>query len=469
MRLKNISFIFLSIIAGCVLYQDPVVPPIHYPHHFKVTVITKHPHLKNHWWENFHDNQLNQLVNLSIQNNYNYLIAIKNIDIAKTYVTQYESSLFPQINLSYQVSRNKSISSQTGGLSTNVLTGQKSSRLFNLNNLTGSVSYELDVWHQLANTVNQAKALVDASDADSRVVKLILISNVVKTYFQIKTLHANINNLLNQQRIAQNILQLNTAQYQGGLIDVSVLDMAKNQVETIRLNLTSLQNQQQTLMTMLAYLVGEFPENFKVKINDQMPYHFQQLIPSQLPAMMIANRPDIQEAYYTVIAYGYLEKQNIANFLPAFNITGSYGYASSALSHLISAPNAVWSYGLNALQPVLDFGLRKSEYDRSKLQFDSAILNYKNTVITAFQQVDAALGAYQEDHKGLLVQLQDYTNSIHIVNVYYAQYKSGYGDALTYLANKLNLLQSEYILTNQKFAVTEDIIQFYQTIGLGLT
>ncbi len=114
------------------------------------------------------------------------------------------------------------------------------------------------------------------------------------------------------------------------------------------------------------------------------------MIPSGIPAVTIANRPDIQKAYFQVLSTGYLQKQTIANFLPAINLTGTYGYANTALTGLITERNSFWNYGLYATQFVFDYQNRMSQYRRAQYQFEAAILNYKQMAINAYKEVDSA-------------------------------------------------------------------------------
>lgn len=183
---------------------------------------------------------------------------------------------------------------------------------------------------------------------------------------------------------------------------------------------------------------------------------------------MVANRPDIQSAYFQVLSFGYVEKQNIANFLPSFNLTGNYGYASTNFSHLFTSPNVFWNYGLSVLQPLFDYKLRMSEYKRSKYQYESSILTYKKTIINAYQEVNNALLSYQKDHEALSSYQNQVLNSKNKLNAVDAQYQSGYGDYLTYLNNKLAFIQNDYNLINQRLMVAQDVVQVYKTLGLGL-
>jgi multidrug efflux system outer membrane protein len=464
------------LICGCTLYKKPEVPQIKTPLQFKVSLHQINKRLKDNWWENFQDQNLNQLVSRALANNYNYQIAIKNIDIAKTYIAQNKSGLYPQVNLGFNPTRNKAMNvfnNSPKTLPLNVVetsTGLAGSgQIFNLAQLSASVSYEIDIWNQVGNSVHQAEMNTQANTAESQVIKLSLISDVVNTYFQITTLNDNLNNLNQQREIASNILQLTSDQYKSGLIDETSVEDARNQIENINTLITNTTKQERTLENSLAYLVGEYPETFILKTTHSLQgLNCSSLIPSGLPAKMLANRPDIQEAFFQMMAYGYAEKQSIANFLPSFNLTGSYGYASQMLANLISNGNAFWSIGGNVVQPLFDYQLRKSEHERAHLQLQSAILSYKNSVANAFNEIDSALASYQENSKAL-VSLQQVThNNQEKLNLVYSQYQSGLVDYSNYLTLRLAYLQSNYNLINQKLVVMGDIVQVYKTLGIGL-
>ena len=293
------------------MYKKPDVPDIKNPSQFKTKIKVTHAKLNDHWWKNFHDVKLNQLVELAVKNNYSYQVSLKNIQIACTYVMQNVSTLFPQANLSFSSSRNKLASTLSNGFgSTNLVIPNQRASIFNLQQLTGTVSYELDIWNQLRNSIKQAEVNQAGSVADSNVIKLALITNVVDTYLQIKALNANLNNLHNQNKFADEIVKLTNTQFKSGLIDASTLDTVKNQAEIIKSNIYNLEKQQQVLLFTLAYLVGEYPENFAFTIKERLQkLQTAALVPAGIPSEMMANRPDIQSAYYQILSYGYLENE----------------------------------------------------------------------------------------------------------------------------------------------------------------
>ncbi|MFI4954881.1 MAG: efflux transporter outer membrane subunit [Gammaproteobacteria bacterium] len=473
----------LLILTACTLYQKPEVPPLETPEEFKATVQVANHHMENEWWKNFNDEQLNELVSLALKKNYNYQIALKNIEIAQTYVSQNQSYLFPQVNSAFNSSRNKFVPVEfvgsTGGSgalenslnnTAPTTTSPLSGGIFNLQELAASVTYEVDIWNQIRNTVKQAQANVVVSAADSNVVKLTLVSGVVNYYFQIMALDINLDNLHKQYRAAKEITELEKVQYKSGLIDASAVYEAEIQEEGILSNIKNIEKQRQILEYTLAYLISEYPENFSIA-----PHHtlntlpITHLIPAGIPAEMLAMRPDIQAAYFQVLSYGYLEKQTIANFLPTITLTADYGYASTALPQLLQSSSAFWNYGVGVSQFVFDYAIRMSEYERAKYQFESAILNYKNTVVNAYTEVNSALVSYKEDNEALIALQAQYKSSKELLGVADAQYQAGLADYSAYLTTDLSLLQTEYNVTNQQVLIIQDVIQVYKTLGLGLS
>lgn len=457
-----------AILASCTLYEKPDVPAVKTPDHFKVPLkpikITD-AGIKNNWWENFGDNQLNQLVNTGIKNNTSYLVALKNIDIAATYVSQNYSGLFPQVNAGYNLTRNSSNPALVGALGNSV-----SSRPdYNLQELTGTVSYEVDVWNQIRNSVKQAQANQSTSVADANIVKLALITSIVQTYYQIMTLDANINNLHQQYAVASQIVHIYSTQFHSGLIDASAVDNARNVMETANITIAQLQAQKQVLEYTLAYLTGDYPEDFNPEIKNNLnTFNTQKLIPANMSSTMIANRPDVQAAYFQILSFGYVEKQNIANFLPAISLTGTYGYASTALSGLVSAANSYWNFGVFATQFVFDYQTRMSEYNRSKYQYQSAILSYRDALLNSFNEVDSALITYKEDDESLRAYQAQVTNYQDLAKLSSSQFKAGLVDYSIYLTSELNALQSSYNLASHKQVIIQDVIQVYKTLGLGV-
>lgn len=280
----------------------------------------------------------------------------------------------------------------------------------------------------------------------------------------------NLDNLKKQLKDAKEITELTQVQFQSGLIDESLVNSAIIQEEGLVATNTVLEKQQQIVEYTIAYLLGEYPENFIIdtpKTLNSIP--FTQLIPAGIPSTMLAQRPDIQSAYAQMMSYGYLEKQTIANFLPTFVVTGNYGYASNAFSSLLQHSSNFWSFGLSATQSLFDYAIRMSEHKRAQYQFEASILSYKDTVVNAFREVNAALVSYEEDNTALSAMKVQAKTAGEQLSLTDAQYQAGLINYQTYLSSDIALLQSKYQVTSQQLLLAQDIVQIYQTLGMGLT
>ena len=458
------------ILSGCSLFSSPKKIAIKIPKKFKYALKTGNMAVKNDWWKNFGDKDLDILVGKAVKNNLNYLIAIKNIQVAETYVSQNESNLFPVVNFNFSAVRNKLPGYETSLFSGGGSSGGHSTVIYNLNQAGLSASYELDAWNQVNNAIKQAKANAAVSKEDADVVKLTLISNVAQAYFQISALEKSADNLRKQYAAEKEILKLYIFQYKDGLIDAEPVETAKTNLEILKTELNDSIKLQDITKNTLAYYIGKFPEKFKFKFKNDTKtgMDYSNLIPPNIPSEILTQRPDVKEAEYNVLSYAYAKKESLANFFPVLNLTGNYGYASPGLNNFVTDTNSIWSFGLNILAPIFNYKTNISIYKRSKLQYQQAVLNYRNTVINAFSETDSALADYRRDAKTMKSYENNFNYSLKLFHIYGVQYKTGIASRITYLTYKLDMLNAEYNLINQNLLLQEDVIGVYNALGMGL-
>lgn len=467
---KIIAF-YLGVILlpGCTLYQKPIVPSNNPPDAFEVSLEAREfRNLNNTWWRNFNIPELNEVVDKALANNFSYQATLKNIDIAQTYVLQNMTLLFPQLGLDYSYSRNKSIIDVGNAVSAAPqLSG--TSGIIDLQLLTATVNYEIDAWNQVHNSVEQAKADKETAIGNTNIFRLTLISSVVNTYFQIASLNEIIENFSKQYEDAREIAELTQVLYQSGLVDDSSVLTAKNQAESIYVNLKTAEKQRQVYQFTMAYLVGEYPENYQPEIKVRLgDIRYAELVPGAVPAQMLGTRPDVKAAFSSVLSFGFIEKQNIANFLPGLSLSGTYGYANNRISHLIKQSNALWNYGFNMIQLIVDYPQLYAAWKRSEIQYKQAIDNYHNTVINAFAEVDGSIASYKDDILVLDSSKRQLDNSLELVDIASAQYQAGLTDYITYLTTDLTMLQTDYNLTLKELLLTQDVVTLYKALGLGI-
>jgi len=454
-----------TLINGCSLYKAPEVKPIKTPSNFKENLQIRNTLLENEWWKNFHDENLNHLINSAIQNNLRYQIALQNIKVAHTFVTESNINRLPELNVGVN----------TEGFNF----GNNSLRVFNIpvpnpnpnvgfDYLYGSVAYELDIWHQKSNITHIAEVNKQISQTESRKVQLTLISEIVNTYFQIKTLNTMLINFSRQLQIDNERLKIARTQYAHGYTNKTTVDSARSAREQVIGNLSMIRKECKLYTNHLAYLLGEYPEQFNYEIKPLIHVHnFRSLIPPTVPAEVLGNRPDVQRAFLKILSYGYLQKETLADFLPHINLFGYYGNENFSISSLVQS-SALGIYGFNVIEQITGIARNFSRYKRTKVLFAQATLNYKDTVLNAFQEVNNALVAYNEDSRRLISQRNIIKYTFDQLKTARLQYKSGAIDYNTYLQVELSLLQNEYNLDKQNMIMYRDVIQIYKVLGVGV-
>lgn len=455
--MKKLSLLVLPfLLSSCAFYLKPKEVSLYYPKEFKENLKIADTKINKNWWETFNDKDLNYFINLALKNNPDYKIALKNIEIAKTYVLQNGSYLFPMFNLQSTSQRQK--------FSQRTPTGKFIfSKPYTTYDLSVSASYELDLFGKALNAFRASKENVQLSKDEAKAVKIALITNVVNNYYQIVQNAKQIEILRKEIAILKENEKLTEANYKAGLTNYSNVYSSKLALRTLKENLKSLENERKILINAFAYLLGEYPESFKFSIEGAMPKNLE--IPKAVPSYVVANRPDIRETQKNIIIDAYSEKISLANFFPSFNLTGSYGFESNKLTNLITTPSVAWNFGLNILEPIINYGSILAQYKRSKLQLQEDILNYRKTVLNAFKEVDDSLSNYKTDYLIYKLYKKDYEENLKNYDIALANYKAGLINYQALSSYKINYLNSYSKLLAEELKLVQDISSFYNVIG----
>ena len=445
------------ILNSCAFYAKPTNVSIKYPSSFKENLPNQelNTNLKD-WWKTFNDKTLDYYVDLALKNNPNYLIALKNIELSKAYVLENSSVLFPSFNLNASGTKQK--------LSRRTPTGRFFSIApYTTYNLSVSASYEIDLFAKALNAYRYYKENVKISKEEAKAIKNALIMNTVNNYYQIVENAHYIGLLEKELNIAKKNLELAQTNYKAGLTSYQSVDQAKNTLQNLDQIINTYKNQRKVLINAFAYLLGEYPEDFKFSIYGTLPKDFA--IPKAIPSTVLITRPDVKEAMYNVINSAYEKKIALANFFPSFDLTGSYGFQSQQLNNLMTQPSISWNFGLNIIEPILNWNQNLGLYKASKVALAQSILNYRQTVLKAFKEVDDAIAQYKTDTLNYKSLKTTYQNTYDQYNMGLANYKAGIIPYSTLLNYKTNLIEANKALLNQKLALIQDITALYNTLG----
>ncbi len=452
--------VFGAFMSSCAFYAKPQNVSIKYPTTFKEklknTISIKNQELYKNWWKTFDDPTLNYFVDEALKNNPNYLIALKNIELSKAYVLENSSILFPTFNLN--------ASGEKQRLSKRTPTGRFITvPPYTTYNLSVSASYEIDLFAKALNAYRISKENVKLSKEEAKAVKNALILNVVNNYYQIVQNAHYIRLLEKQIKIAKENLELAKTNYKAGTISYQSVDQYKNTLNNLEQELKTYEAQRKVLINAFAYLLGKYPEDFKFSIYGTLPEKLQ--IPQAIPSVVLTERPDVKEAMYQVINYAYQKKIALADFFPSFNLTANYGFQSQQLNNLITQPSVAWNFGLNIIEPILNWNQYIGQYKASKIQLAQSILNYRQTVLNAFKEVDDAIAQYKSDYFNYKSLQNSYKNTLDQYNMAYSNYKAGIISYATLLGYENNLIGVKQQLLNQKLTLIQDISSLYNVLG----
>ncbi|CEG58758.1 efflux transporter outer membrane subunit [Legionella fallonii] len=378
-------------------YQRPFMPV---PDHFKETgkwvpvKIAPPQGTPGPWWLVFHDRTLNELEENIIPANQDLKAAFARYQEASALAQVARAALFPTIEAISNASRQK----------TSVTMANPSTMPIYNNYLLGAdLDYEIDVWGSVRNAVKQGKALAKASEADLAAATLSLHAALANNYFSLRAADES-QRILDTTVVAyQKALYLTKQRHKGGAAPIADVDEAETQLENAKTMAADIRLQRAQLEHAIAILIGKFPADFSLPPG-KLPRDYISVSPD-LPSTLLERRPDIVAAELRVEAANANIGIARAAFFPQFNLSGILGVQSKTLSNLFSKPSLFWAIGpatsLSLIQPtasmiLFDGGKLSGLLRQANASYFETVANYRQTVLTAVQEVEDYLVAIRQ-------------------------------------------------------------------------
>jgi len=343
------------------------------------------------WWTLFQDPVLNDLEARLVVGNENLKSLVAQVAAARAAVAASYSARLPTLSVGLDGTRSSSANS------TNRSTAVRDPN--NNVSLSGNASWEIDLWGRLAQATTGAQASLQASVDDLAAARLSAQATLAQTYFSMRTADAQMVVLERSVAAYQRSLDLTQFRYSGGVAGRVDVLQAQTQLKAAQAQLAEAVAQRQILEHAIAVLLGVPPSALALERNAAVPQ--APLVPQMLPATLLERRPDIAAAQRRVAAaYAQIGVAHAAYF-PSLILSAGGGYQNSSLNNLISAPNLFWSLGASVAQAIFDGGQRRLASAQAQSAADQATSTYRQTVLTALQEV--------EDNLILAAQLQQET------------------------------------------------------------
>jgi NodT family efflux transporter outer membrane factor (OMF) lipoprotein len=368
------------------------------------------------WWQIFKDPVLEQLEQQIEVSNQTLKAAVDTYRQAQALVDQSKAGFWPTITgtASHTRQQGSSLQVQPAGQST----------LSSVYSAGASASWELDVWGQVRRTVESNASAAQSSAAAVANTRLLEQATLASDYFQLRA-QDELKRILDQTvEDEQKSLKITQNQYAVGVA-------AKADVVTAQTQLLASQAQQinagilrATLEHAIAVLVGQVPSAFSIAAEPTLPTEVP-TVPVGLPSTLLERRPDVAEAERKMQSENALIGVAVSAYFPSLTLDGSASYQSSALSHLISASNRVWSIGPELAVSLFDGGLRRAETAQARAAYEVSVDNYRQTVLTAFQQVEDDLATLRILEQQAVVEDETVKMAKEAERLVLNQYKAG--------------------------------------------
>jgi len=339
------------------------------------------------WWTLFDDPRLNVLEEQLVQSSFTLEAAYARYQQSRALAQIARAGLYPSVGSNGLLARNR----QSAG---RPLRGATSPNLYTDALVSANVSYEIDFWGRVRNSVQAASARAEASGDDYETVTLSLSAELADNYFVLRGLDSNIALLRETEGAYQRALELTQSRYQGGVARLSDVDQAWTQLETARAQRIDSTLRREQLENAIAVLLGRAPESFSLPVAPLE--HGIPSIPPELPSVLLQRRPDIAAAERRVAAANSDIGVARAAYYPTFSLSGIFGFENDQVGGWISAPNRFWAVGPSLVWPLFDGGRRAGLNEEAAAAYEETVANYRQTVVEAYREVEDNLAAVKQ-------------------------------------------------------------------------
>ena len=420
----------IALAAGCAVGPDYKRPAIAVAESYKGQVGWK-PSEPNDilnrgpWWQIYHDEMLDQLERQVDLSNENIKAAAAAVEQAQALVKQAQAGFWPTVTAN--ASRNR-----TGAGTVSPQTADR---------LGASASWTVDLWGQLRRTAESNKASAQVSVAALAAARLSAQAQLASTYFQLRA-QDRLQSLLDDTVADQEqSLKITESRFKFGVV-------SKADVVTARTQLLNSQSQQANaaikralLEHAIAVLVGQQPATFSLNAAP-MPAVVP-TVPPGLPSTLLERRPDIAEAERRVEAANAQIGVAKAAYFPSLTLTGSDNYSHSGLDNLVSTSNRVWAFGPTLAETLFDGGLRTARTAQARAAFDASVDNYRQTVLSGFQQVEDQVVTLRVLEKQAVISDAAVAAAREAEALVLSQYKGGTVQYISVISSQTTRLNSE--------------------------
>ncbi len=474
-RLAVVALALLT--GGCLMgpdYTRPEIPAV--PAEFRAAG-TQAPSAASladvKWFELFQDEALQDLIRTALQQNYDLRVAVARVLQARAQLGITRADLFPQLdgNAAFEALRQAENGRIRLPTTTNPRTGRVelvpgTTRELNFYQGGVTLSWELDLWGKFRRLTEAARAELLGSEETRRAVTISLVSEVAQAYFELRALDLELQIAQSTRQARERGLRLTTIRRDRGVASALDIRQAENLLYTALATIADLNRQieqkENQLSLLLAQNPGEIPRG-RFLVEQSIPPE----IPPGLPSALLDRRPDIRAAEQSLVAANARIGAAKALYFPQISLTGLLGVESRALGDLVRKGAWVWNAGASAAVPIFNAGRISSQVDLAEALRGEALVQYEQTIRTAFREVADALVGYRQtreqyQQQALLVAALRDASRLSLL-----RYQGGLDSYLQVLDADSRLFDAELRLAQLRRDELIAVVQLYKALGGG--
>ena len=399
---------------------------------------------KGAWWQIFRDDTLNQYEEQLLQANQSLAAARDRLDQARSLARIATAAYFPQVSTDPNAVRQRGSGNRpVNGASSAVIQPRPYTQ--NVYSIPFSLNYEVDLFGRVRKNVEAANASLQSTAADLGNVQLVLSAELAADYFTLRELDAEYQVVEQSVEYQRKALDLVQRRHEGGVAsglevaqEATLLDSTVSQASLVQQSRAQYEH-------AIAVLVGQPASSFNVPVAPLKA--IPPPVPLGVPSDVLERRPDIasleREIAYQNAQVGLARTA----FYPHVTLSGAGGLQSTAITSLFNAPSLFWSLGADALEPIFQGGRNRANLAATQAAYQEAIANYRQSVLTAFQQVEDGISNLSTLSQALRTQaaaVEDARRALEIANNRYVGGVTTYLDVIT---AQTTLLNSERLQT----------------------
>lgn len=487
----------LLAVSGCMVgptYHKPHSwTPQHYDTHNQdhghpssTSAVTQAP-VADAWWQYFHDPELSSLETRVATQNLGFLLSSANLAQSRAQMMIAGAERFPNLSAqgSYQRAQHSSKQLQevvkrvgkgiggrlpSGNASEGLLNNAQETSIPLLNQWQDKIdaTYEVDLWGRVAHQYQAAKAVAQMSEEERRSILIARQADMARDYLQLRGDQKRQAVLAANHQTLTQLRDLSQSRYRSGLVTELDVDSVQARLHSLEAEQASLDQNVAQEMNAIALLLGAPPQSLNQELTKTAGIPtVPPFVPAGLPSELAQRRPDIREAEARLREAVAEVGQATADFYPKVTITADFGFQTLSFRDLGFWNARAWNVGPTISLPIFQGGRLYGQLKLKKAAQQSAAIEYRQTVLQAWNEVDNALQAYHDEqsrHDGLSQAVADNKRALALAS---SQYRSGLGTYLDVLEAQTHLQNAQLDLTSSDATLATDLARLYNALGGG--